>query len=317
MSRNNNIQVRELRQDWDKTKALPDSYTESMPDLQNGLYNPTYQINHVGCHNFHAPLRVLRRDGGWQEVVATITGTVSLEADKKGINMSRIFRTFTKNMEDTFSIDRLCRLLQEYKKELNSFNSHINIHFPYRIWQPALSTPNEGGWQYYDIGFDIDLNENGEFYKVMSVKFVYSSACPCSTALSEHAAYEMGEYGIPHSQRSVMDIQVVFDKVVWIEDIVNLAQQILVTETQVFVKRQDEGYFALLNGSHTKFVEDAVRLIADGLMKIPDKVKDFRLVASHMESLHSHNAIAILTKGIPGSRFSNYVSHEELDALIR
>ena len=62
------------------------------------------------------------------------------------------------------------------------------------------------------------------------------------------------------------------------------------------VKREDEQAFAELNGANPIFVEDAVRLICQAL-ESEARVGDFRVVASHQESLHSHDAVSILTSG--------------------
>ena len=76
----------------------------------------------------------------------------------------------------------------------------------------------------------------------------------------------------------------------------DLCLEAIPTETQVMVKREDEQAFAELNGSNPIFVEDAVRLIFDGLDQ-ENRIGDFRVIASHQESLHSHDAVSILTKG--------------------
>ena len=47
------------------------------------------------------------------------------------------------------------------------------------------------------------------------------------------------------------------------------------------------------------FVEDAVRLLYQVLDAEP-LVKDFKVVASHQESLHSHDAVSVIVKGIEG-----------------
>ena len=62
------------------------------------------------------------------------------------------------------------------------------------------------------------------------------------------------------------------------------------------VKREDEQAFAELNGANPIFVEDAVRLLCEQLEGEP-RIGDFRVVASHQESLHSHDAVSILTVG--------------------
>ena len=172
----------------------------------------------------------------------------------------------------------------------------------------------EGGWQYYDITFDCNLDVTGEFKKIMHVSFIYSSSCPCSTALSEHAALTRGLYGIPHSQRSIARIAIEFDKLIWIEDVIDMCRETLTTETLVFCKRQDEQAFAEKNGAQPKFVEDAARMMSDKLNENND-VSDFKVIISHNESLHSHNAIAVITKGKPGTIFKHHVTLQEWQSL--
>jgi GTP cyclohydrolase I len=61
-----------------------------------GLADPgaNRQIQHVGISNFRLPIRYHTRDNGDLTLETSVTGTVSLEAEKKGINMSRIMRSF-------------------------------------------------------------------------------------------------------------------------------------------------------------------------------------------------------------------------------
>ena len=87
----------------------------------------------------------------------------------------------------------------------------------------------------------------------------------------------------------------------------------LQTETQVIVKREDEMAFAELNGSSLKFVEDAARMLYQKLMR-DERIKDFRVICSHQESLHSHDAISVILA--PKSNFSSDISHEIWSSLI-
>ena len=82
----------------------------------------------------------------------------------------------------------------------------------------------------------------------------------------------------------------------WFEDLIELARRAVPTETQVMVKREDEQAFAELNAANPIFVEDAARLFCEQLLAEP-RIGDFRVVASHQESLHSHDAVSVLTEG--------------------
>lgn len=307
------------RSPYDDTFTPSEEYLNSMPDLQNGEFTGEI-IDFVGIHDFRLPLRVKEKGGGTQEVEAKITGTVSLEADKRGINMSRIIRTFYKSKDDVFSISKLEKVLRDYKKDLDSFDAHILLNFNYRIWQDALrsvdsSNKPEGGWQYYNVTFDVNLDKDDKFTKIMWLDFIYSSACPCSTELAFHAAEKRGVYAIPHSQRSIMRIGCVYDgDQIWLEDLVEDCRKSLLTETLVFCKRADEQAFGEKNAAQPKFVEDAIRIMKQRLNTYPN-IKDYKLICSHQESLHSHNAVAVTTKGVENSIFNHHVTLGEWNSL--
>lgn len=308
---NKEVKVKDLKRVYDDSFTPSQEYLDSMPDLQNAEF-VGIPIDFVGIHDFHLPIRIREKNGDTQEVMASVTGTVSLDASNRGINMSRIIRTFYKSKDDVFDINKLEEVLRNYQKDLKTFDAHILMNFKYRIWQDALrsvkddGTP-EGGWQYYNITFDCNLDHNGEFKKIMWVDFVYSSACPCSTELSQHAALNRGVYGIPHSQRSNARIGIEFDDLIWIEDVIKLCRNALNTETLVFCKRQDEQAFAELNGANIKFVEDAIRYMANELNN-NHQVLDYKVICSHQESLHSHDAVAVITKGLKNSVFNHHVT---------
>jgi GTP cyclohydrolase I len=134
--------------------------------------------------------------------------------------------------------------------------------------------------------------------RIVHLDYVYSSTCPCSVELSEHARRTRNQIATPHSQRSVarVSVELVGAETLWFEDLIELCVAAIPTETQVMVKREDEQAFAELNGSNPIFVEDAVRLLCERLGDEP-RIGDFRVVASHQESLHSHDAVSILTMG--------------------
>ena len=153
------------------------------------------------------------------------------------------------------------------------------------------------GYQYYDIMLEL-FERDGVRHQIMHLDYVYSSTCPCSLELSEHARRTRGQMATPHSQRSVarLSVAVLPGETLWFEDLIDICRTAVPTETQVMVKREDEQAFAELNAANPIFVEDAARLFALGLQK-DARIGDFRVMASHQESLHSHDAVSVLTQG--------------------
>ncbi len=289
-----------LARRFDEGFRPDEAYRASLPDLQNGpsslIRGEATEIQHVGISNFRLPLAIRARQGAPKLLEAAVTGSVSLEAAKKGINMSRIMRSFYAEAEAPFDVDALAAVVARYKRDLGSFDARVEIRFRYPMEQASLRSGLKG-WQYYDVAFET-AERGGETLRALHLDYVYSSTCPCSLELSEHARISRGRIATPHSQRSVarLSLALADDRVLWIEDLVELCRAAIPTETQVMVKREDEQAFAELNGANPIFVEDAARLLAEAVGR-DGRVGDFRIAASHQESLHSHDAVSVLTRG--------------------
>ena len=109
---NKEIKVKDLKRVNDKEFIPSQDYLDSMPDF-------------VGIHGFHLPIRIREKSGDTQEVMAAITGTVSLDANHAGINMSRIIRSFYKSKDDIFDINKLEEVLRNYQKDLG--RNHFEV----------------------------------------------------------------------------------------------------------------------------------------------------------------------------------------------
>ena len=297
---------REVTNYPDLSRSYPDgfrpaaAYRALMPDLQNGpsslIVGAKAAIQHVGISNFRLPIRYHSREGADLVLETSVTGTVSLGPDSKGINMSRIMRSFYAHAERTFSYEVMAAVLDDYKRDHGALDARIQMRFSFPARVVSLRSGLEG-WQYYTIALEL-AEAGGVRKKIMHLDYVYSSTCPCSLELSEHARQARAQLATPHSQRSVARLSVVAEKLhsLWFEDLIGLARRAVPTETQVMVKREDEQAFAELNAANPIFVEDAVRSFAEQLLRDP-RIGDFRVAASHQESLHSHDAVSVLTEG--------------------
>jgi GTP cyclohydrolase I len=289
---------------YDTQFQVSPEYRRSLPDMmeaaQDSIQGAHVAIQQVGVANFKLPLKFRTKRGAILTLEASITGTVSLEAELKGINMSRIVRSFYAYRRDVFTGEKVGRILQSYLRRVDSKDARLRMQFSYPMLQQSLRSGLKG-YQFYNVAFEGVLTGTGDYRRFIHFDFVYSSACPCSAELAEHARDTRGAYCVPHSQRSKARIilEEVPGKKIWIEDIQALCLRALETETQVMVKREDEQAFAELNGAHLKFVEDAARLLyrefnGDG------RIRDFQIACAHLESLHSHNAVSVICKGIKG-----------------
>lgn len=313
-----NSNSNDLSRNYDASFVVDDAYRANLPDMQNAsarfITGANVPILKVGMSNFKLPLKYKTAGNETLDLETSITGTVSLKKDQKGINMSRIMRCFYDYAQNEFSLELLEEILLTYKKILQTEHAQIRLDFNYPIKQNSLRS-DLSGWQYYKVAYEGLIDQQDVFRKRIHFEFVYSSACPCSSDLSEHARQERKVYAIPHSQRSTarISIEVAPGQKLSIEEVHALALEALKTETQVMVKREDEQAFAELNGAYTKFVEDAARVLYEQLDKNP-QIVDFQVACAHLESLHSHDAVAVIHKGVAGG-FTGHI--DDFTSLIK
>jgi GTP cyclohydrolase I len=274
------------------------------------------------------PIRIEDDKGGLIQSTALVTAYVNLvDPDVRGIHMSRLYL----HLDQGFDARALnpCTLRQLLRSFLDSHEglsdrALIRVDFDYVTRRPALESDNEG-WRRYPVSM-IGILEDSEFSLEMGLEVLYSSTCPCSAALARQLIQEKfaqdfngagevsfeqihdwlgredGIMATPHSQRSAAEIRVrltpSFDMFPIVE-LIDLIEDSLKTPVQATVKREDEQAFARLNGSNLMFCEDAGRRIQTALNS-DERIIDFWARCTHYESLHPHNAVSVVTKGIEG-----------------
>lgn len=300
---------------YDTGFQITPAYRDSLPDMQNSdgsqIKGANVPILQVGSSNFRLPLRYQVHDGEPITLETSVTGTVSLAAGHKGINMSRIIRGFYEFASCVFTVKTLPEILRRYREDLGSTEARLRLAFNYPMLQPSLRS-HLAGYQYYRCAYEGTVDGQGRERRFIHLDYVYSSACPCSVELAEHAREKRNVFGVPHSQRSKARViaEIAPDAACAIEDIQAHCLAALQTETQVMVKREDEQAFAELNGAYVKFVEDAARLLFKEFDDDP-RIVDFQIACAHLESLHSHDAVAVINKGVKGgldADFSDFAS---------
>ena len=300
-----------IKRNYDRKFKPTDAYRATMPDMMEvaheAIQGANVPIQQVGIHNFKLPMKYRTKGGKTLTLETSVTGTVSLEAELKGINMSRIMRSFYEHKGGAITGEWMGKILKSYLRNVDTKDARLKIAFSYPMVRQSLRSGLEG-YQFYNVAFEGVMTRDGRYRRFIHFDFVYSSACPCSAELTEHARSKRTAYGVPHSQRSKarVTLEETDGKKIWIEDVHALCLQALQTETQVMVKREDEQAFAELNGAYLKFVEDAARLLYQEF-DAEKRIKDFRIACSHLESLHSHDAVSVICKGVPGGFTADFM----------
>ena len=76
-----------LKKSYQKDFTADDNYIKQMPDVQNDpkaiIKGENIPIQHVGISNFRLPIEYIIRDGKNKLLETSVTGTVSLDSNKK------------------------------------------------------------------------------------------------------------------------------------------------------------------------------------------------------------------------------------------
>ena len=297
-----------------------------MPDIASSEHlHPQGTLDWVGMSNVHVPIQI--SDGGAvRGVDARSQIYVNLEDPQaKGIHMSRLYLMLDATAGAHALTPRaMTDLLDEVLQSHTGLSSRafIQFDFEYLLRRPALLSDNSG-WNSYPVqlkGTFID----GQLHLEMGVTVQYSSTCPCSAALARQIIQEQfakdfagqatvsaedvqawlgTEEGIaatPHSQRSEVHILTRLAAGTGefpISDLIDKIEDSLQTAVQTAVKREDEQEFARRNAANLMFCEDAGRRVQKTL-NADERFSDYWVRVEHMESLHPHDAVSIVTKGV-------------------
>jgi len=299
--------------------SMPDIASSEMPSIRG-------KLDWVGMNEIEMPVTVETAEGSSIQCPARINAFVNLaDPDKQGIHMSRLYLLLDETLENTaITPATLHQLVQGFLDSHTGLSDRamVRIDFDYLVRRPALVSDNSG-WRRYPVSLIGEIRDQ-QFRLEMSLRVLYSSTCPCSAALSRQLVQDkfardfsradkiskstmhawLGEaeniIATPHSQRSAVDLRVRFtdqDNDLAILNMIELLEGALKTAVQSAVKREDEQAFANLNGTNLMFCEDAGRRVKAAL-ESDHTVADYWARCSHFESLHPHNAVAIVTKGV-------------------
>ncbi len=298
-------------------KDILDCESKDASGLNDFQKLPTQEmvaIPRVGINRYRLPIEIKNKFGEVRSHDCEASMFVNLAAHKNGVSMSRLCTI----LQATASTEKLNgqffkNVLRRYRIELADENdkelietAYLKCKFKFPVKQKSLKSDN-WGWQYYDVAMHAQETKDKGFEFFITLTYEYSSTCPCSLSMAkqyerEYAAGEITEgvgIGVPHSQRSKLTCTAKIDaeREFYVEDLLLALKKAIPTETQSLVKRLDEQAFAILNGTHPMFVEHATKRVSKVLNEQED-ILDWIVELEHIESLHSHNAAAVIYKGI-------------------
>ncbi|ADL52494.1 GTP cyclohydrolase FolE2 [Clostridium cellulovorans] len=255
-----------------------------MIDIQNTRGNYGKKIDKVGINNLIHPIRIQGKNNEIQNTVGNFSLSVSLAQELRGVNMSRLPIVLTELYEENFVFknyrEDLLYFLNEIKNKVEGEDSYISVCFDYFLYKKA---PVSGfsGLMNYKCNFEGELKEDKYSY-FLTVEVPITTLCPCSKAISISSA---------HNQRGYVTVRAELSENIEIEEFINIIEQAGSCDLYPILKREDEKYVTEKSYDNPRFVEDIVRIVADGLCEV-DNVVSFNVKSVHEESIHAHNAFA-------------------------
>ena len=258
------------------------SSEQPLEDVQNHIDERNVAIEQVGVSGLRYPITVLDKRQENQNTVATLNLSVGLPHRSKGTHMSRFVEVIERHRGE-LTVRTIQAVLEDLRTTLDAESARIEVGFDYFLERSAPSSGATALMDYH-CEFTGQLN-NDELDFVLTVHVPVTSLCPCSKAISDYGAY---------NQRGTIQIHCRSDDIVWIEDLIEIAESSASSPVYPLIKRDDERFVTMQAYDNPVFVEDMVRNVAVKLRE-DKRVLWFAVRAENYESIHNHNAFAKVT----------------------
>ncbi len=258
-----------------------------LEDVQNRSDGRRIAIDQVGVSDLRYPISVLDRQQEKQHTVARLSLAVNLPQEFKGTHMSRFVEALNEHRGEV-TMRTLPAILRDLKGRLKAQSARVEVSFPYFL-ERAAPVSGARALMDYECSFVGEANGGLEDF-VLGVKVPVTTLCPCSKAISDYGAHNQRGYVTMEvrSRRSSEDGQ---PELIWIEELVEVAERSASAPVYSLLKRPDERHVTMQAHDNPVFVEDVVRNVAARLQD-DARVSWFRVHAENQESIHNHNAFA-------------------------
>ncbi|MCL2874950.1 MAG: GTP cyclohydrolase FolE2 [Betaproteobacteria bacterium] len=255
-----------------------------IPDVQGSLDRRHIAIDKVGIKNIRHPIRVRDKSEGIQHTIAVFNMYVGLPHNFKGTHMSRFVEILNRD-EREISVESFGPMLRMMVGRLEAKSGHLEMNFPYFISKTA---PVSGvhSLMDYEVSFIGTITGDGRHDFTLKVIVPVTSLCPCSKEISTYGA---------HNQRSHVTVTATLNQYMWIEEIVQIVENLASCEVYGLLKRPDEKFVTERAYDNPKFVEDMVRDVAAVLNAEP-RIDAYIVESENFESIHNHSAYALIER---------------------
>jgi len=256
-----------------------------MRDVQNRRDGRRIPIQKVGIKDLEYPITVLDRQNKSQPTTARVNMYVDLPHSFKGTHMSR-FTEILNEHRGRISVGEINGILRTMLRKFQCRTAHLEIRFPYFI-ERAAPVSGARALMSYQCALLASVKRRTDrvvFDRSVEVRVPVTMLCPCSREISARGA---------HNQRAQVTIRVRSRALVWIEELIEMAEKAASAPVYSLLKRVDEKYVTEQAYARPRFAEDAVRGVAALLLR-DSRVLGFQVESENFESIHNHSAYAMV-----------------------
>jgi len=257
-----------------------------MQDTQGLADDRGIALDQVGLCGLRYPIVVMDREKSKQQTTAEIDVSVNLPQHFKGTHMSRFIEVMNENRGE-LTMHTLPGILHRLRQHLDAECARLEARFDYFLERKAPASEASGMMDYRCSFLGETRDGKDQFW--LTVEVPVTSLCPCSKAISDYGA---------HNQRGRIKMQVRpstaadgSPELIWIEELVDLAEKCGSAPVYPLLKRADERHVTMQAYDNPVFVEDMVRNAATRLREDP-RVSAYEVNAINDESIHNHSVFA-------------------------
>ena len=276
-----------------------------LPDVQSKLAPSKFKITRVGVTGVKKLVHIKRPNK--ETIIPLIVNMdlfVDLPATQKGSHMSRnlelVSEIIDANLKKPVSdLESFCGKTAKLLLERHEYATFAEVKAEADYFMDVIYPTGKKGSEPFKLVAEARVKSSGEIKKLIGVKVVGMTACPCAMELVRKLEPRYKSCPIPtHNQRNIgtLLIEVPSDiGSIDADDLITIVEQSFSSPTYSILKRKEEGELVLDAHAKPKFVEDVVRDMLSAILKkygnLPDDVVVIARSESE-ESIHKHNAFA-------------------------
>jgi GTP cyclohydrolase-4 len=276
-----------------------------LPDVQSRQASFYFKLTRVGVTGVKKLVHIQRPN---KKSVLPLTVTMDLFVDlppsQKGSHMSRNLELVSEIIDQTLQspvsdLESFCAKTAELLLKKHEYATFAEIKAEADYFLDVCYPSGQKGSEPYKLIAEARAKRNGELRKLIGVKVIGMTACPCAMEVVRKLDGRDKNCSAPtHNQRNIGTLMIEVPRgaeVVDADDLISIVENSFSSPTYSILKRKEEAELVLRAHAKPKFVEDVVRDILSAVLKtykdLPDEVVVIARSESE-ESIHKHNAFA-------------------------